>query len=78
MNPVDKTKIQFGHYRHFKGMDYELVDIVYHSETQEPLVLYRALYGDKELWVRPMAMFFEQVDRDGKLQSRFSYVEVDS
>jgi len=74
MKAVDKSKIQFGHYRHFKGFDYEVVDIVYHSETQEPLVLYRALYGDKELWVRPLEMFFEQVDREGKLQPRFSYV----
>ncbi|MFT4862439.1 MAG: hypothetical protein ACI95C_001660 [Pseudohongiellaceae bacterium] len=74
MNSIDKGKIRFGHYRHFKGMDYQVVDIAYHSETQEPLVLYRALYGDKELWVRPFAMFFEEVDRDGKLQPRFSYV----
>ncbi len=74
MTPIDKSKIQFGHYRHFKGMDYELVDIVYHSETQEPLVLYRALYGDHELWVRPLDMFFEKIERDGKQMERFSFV----
>lgn len=74
MTPIDKSTIKFGRYDHFKGMPYELIDIVYHSETQEALVLYRALYGEKELWVRPYAMFFETVDRDGKTQARFSYV----
>ncbi|HAG73166.1 MAG TPA: DUF1653 domain-containing protein [Gammaproteobacteria bacterium] len=74
MNLIDKNSIQFGRYDHFKGMPYELLDVVYHSETQESMVLYRALYGEKQLWVRPFEMFFESVDRGGKVQPRFLYV----
>jgi hypothetical protein len=55
-------------------MQYELVDVVYHSETQEALVLYRALYGEKQLWVRPFEMFFETIEREGKSLPRFRYV----
>jgi len=71
---IDKNNIQFGRYDHFKGMPYELLDVVYHSETQEALVLYRALYGEKQLWVRPFQMFFETIQREGKSQPRFCYV----
>ena len=60
-----------GLYRHYKGMLYEVIDTVRHSETLEPLVLYRALYGQRGLWVRPAAMFMEQVLIDGVLQPRF-------
>lgn len=74
MNLIDKSSIKFGRYRHFKGMEYELVDVVYHSETQEPMVLYRALYGERQLWVRPLAMFFETVERDGETKPRFAFV----
>jgi hypothetical protein len=74
MNLIDKNSIQFGRYDHFKGMQYELVDVVYHSETQEALVLYRALYGEKKLWVRPFEMFFETIEREGKSLPRFCYV----
>lgn len=70
----DKNSIQFGRYDHFKGMPYELLDVVYHSETQETMVLYRALYGEKQLWVRPFEMFFETVVREGRSQPRFRYV----
>ena len=65
-----------GLYRHYKGNDYELIDVVHHSETQEPLVLYRALYGARGLWVRPFGMFFEEVTIDGKVQPRFALVEA--
>ncbi|MBK7530817.1 DUF1653 domain-containing protein [Piscinibacter sp.] len=61
-----------GRYRHYRGGDYEVVAVVRHSETLEPLVLYRALYGDGGLWVRPHAMFLEQVESDGRLLPRFS------
>jgi hypothetical protein len=61
-----------GRYRHYKGGDYEVLGAVRHSETLEPLVLYRALYGEGGLWVRPHAMFFEQVEIDGRLQPRFT------
>ena len=60
-----------GLYRHYKGMLYEVIDTVRHSETLEPMTLYRALYGQRGLWVRPAAMFEEQVLVDGVLRPRF-------
>ena len=68
------TAIRPGRYRHHKGMEYEVLGAVRHSETLEPLVLYRALYGEGGLWVRPHAMFFEQVRVDGRTQPRFVFV----
>ena len=61
-----------GRYRHYKGKEYELVGVVRHSETLEPLVLYRPLYGEGALWVRPYAMFFETVNVNGVVQPRFA------
>ena len=61
-----------GLYRHYKGNVYEVLDTVRHSETLEPLTLYRALYGDHGLWVRPAAMFMEDVVIDGVRQARFA------
>ncbi len=61
-----------GRYRHYKGMEYEVLGTVRHSETLEPLTLYRALYGEHGLWVRPAAMFNEMVLIDGVLQRRFA------
>ena len=52
-----------GRYRHFKGKEYELLFLATHSETLEPMVVYRALYGERGVWVRPKAMFFSPVDR---------------
>ncbi len=63
-----------GLYRHYKGGDYEVVGTVRHSETLEPMTLYRALYGQRGLWVRPAAMFLETVDIDGVIQPRFRKV----
>jgi len=63
-----------GLYRHYKGNLYEVVDTVRHSETLEPLTLYRALYGEQGLWVRPAAMFMEDVVIDGIQQPRFAKV----
>ena len=60
-----------GRYRHYKGMEYDVVGTVRHSETLEPLTLYRALYGEHGLWVRPAAMFNEDVVIDGIQQPRF-------
>lgn len=65
-----------GRYRHYKGGEYEVVGVVRHSETLEPLVLYRALYGQSGLWVRPHAMFFESVVIDGELRPRFALVQA--
>lgn len=60
-----------GRYRHYKGGEYEVLGVVRHSESLEPLVLYRPLGNDSGLWVRPFAMFFEQVHVDGRLRPRF-------
>ncbi len=65
------TPTPTGRYRHYKGMEYQVLDTVRHSETLEPMTLYRALYGQRGLWVRPAAMFEEQVLIDGVLQPRF-------
>ncbi len=61
-----------GLYRHYKGLMYEVVGTVRHSESLEPMTLYRALYGDKGLWVRPAAMFNEEVVINGMRQPRFT------
>lgn len=63
-NSLTKSKpmIEAGRYRHYKGNEYEVVDIVCHSETEEWMVLYRPCYGDKDLWVRPYNMFIESVE----------------
>lgn len=66
-----------GIYRHFKGNLYELIGIAKHSETPEPMVVYRALYGEGGLWVRPASMWSETVDKDGYRGPRFSPVEED-
>jgi hypothetical protein len=63
-----------GRYRHYKGGLYEVVDTVRHSETLEPMTLYRALYGGQGLWVRPAAMFNEAVEIDGVRQPRFRLI----
>lgn len=60
-----------GIYRHFKGNLYEVIDIARHSETLEEYVVYRALYGERGTWVRPLAMFTETVERDGRVVPRF-------
>jgi hypothetical protein len=66
--------IQLGRYRHYKGGEYEILGVVRHSESLEPLVLYRPLYGDSGSWVRPFAMFLAPVEHQGKSQPRFSLV----
>ena len=63
-----------GRYRHFKGKEYELLFTARHSETEEEMVVYRALYGEGGLWVRPAAMWNEEIERDGKRVRRFSYI----
>ena len=66
--------IRLGRYRHFKGGEYEVIGIARHSETREEMVVYRALYGEGGLWVRPASMWEETVTRDGKTSSRFTYI----
>jgi hypothetical protein len=70
--------IRTGRYRHYKGNDYQVVGIARHSETEEELVVYRKLYGDGSLWVRPLAMFMEEVTVDGRTVPRFEWVEEES
>ena len=65
-----------GRYRHYKGMEYEVLGTVRHSETLEPMTLYRALYGEHGLWVRPAAMFEEQLEIGGVLQPRFVRIDA--
>ena len=67
--------IRPGRYRHFKGMEYQVIGTAKHSETLDPMVVYRALYGEGGLWVRPAAMWNEEVDRDGYRGPRFTFVE---
>ena len=65
-----------GRYRHYKGGEYEVVGVVRHSETLEPLVLYRPLYNATGLWVRPYEMFCGQVEHEGRLQRRFAFISA--
>lgn len=65
-----------GRYRHYKGKEYQVVGVATHSETAESLVVYRTLYGDCSLWVRPLEMFVESVVVDGETQPRFLLVEA--
>ena len=82
--PVEQTKaepelvpeeIVKGKYRHFKGNEYEVIDFAKDSETTETMVIYRALYGDHGLWVRPYKMFQEIIERDGKKMRRFEKID---
>ena len=66
--------IPCGRYRHFKGNEYEVIGVARHSEDKSPMVVYRALYGDGSLWVRPAAMWNETVERDGKIYRRFTKI----
>lgn len=63
-----------GFYRHYKGNEYQVIDTCFHSETLEELVLYRALYGERRLWVRPLSMFAEDVTVNGVTQPRFAWL----
>ncbi|HKE93199.1 MAG TPA: DUF1653 domain-containing protein [Povalibacter sp.] len=71
-------QIRRGRYRHFKGNEYEVIDVARDSETLEPMVIYRALYGERGLWVRRLQMFTEIIERDGGRRPRFEYVGEDA
>ena len=66
--------IKLGRYRHFKGKEYEVLGIAKHSETLEEMVVYRALYGNGGIWVRPLSMWGETVERNGVAVKRFTYI----
>ena len=68
--PLPQAKL--GHYRHYKGGEYEVIGVARHSETLEPVVLYRPLYNETGLWARPYVMFFENIEFNGRLQPRFA------
>lgn len=70
-----KDEICPGRYRHFKGNEYEVLYTAYHSESQEPMVVYRAMYGERAVWVRPASMWNETVTREGKTFRRFARLE---
>ncbi|NCD25078.1 MAG: DUF1653 domain-containing protein [Deltaproteobacteria bacterium] len=73
-NNHDGPALKPGRYRHFKGREYEVLGVARHSEGQEDMVVYRPLYGDSGLWVRPLSMFVEEVERGGVRQPRFRFV----
>ena len=66
--------LEAGTYRHYKGKMYEVLDVAYHSETEERFVVYKALYGEGEMWIRPFEMFTEMVEIDGKKILRFEKI----
>lgn len=68
------SEIKLGKYRHFKGNEYEVLAVAKHSETLEEMVVYRALYGEGDVWVRPISMWDETVNHNGKSQKRFEYI----
>lgn len=72
---MGNNMIKLGKYRHYKGKEYEVIGIARHSETLEELVIYRALYDDFDLWARPLKMFSEEVEIEGKKAPRFQYLD---
>ena len=72
LTPLPATPL--GRYRHYKGGEYEVIGVARHSESTEPMVVYRPLYDDSGWWVRPHAMFFEDVNIHGRRQPRFQRI----
>ncbi|HUX35866.1 MAG TPA: DUF1653 domain-containing protein [Candidatus Paceibacterota bacterium] len=67
---------KLGRYKHYKGNEYEVIGVAKHSETLEEMVVYRALYGSHDLWVRTLKMFVEEIEVDGKKMPRFEYIDA--
>lgn len=74
MDMMELQTIELGIYRHFKGKEYKVIGIARNSETLEPVVVYKALYGNEDLWVRPLIMFNEVVVHEGSRIPRFSFL----
>lgn len=68
------TALKLGLYQHYKGPQYKVMHVATHSETNEQLVIYQALYGEYGIWARPLSMFTETVEKDGKTIARFAYL----
>jgi len=79
VNKAEKSnsEIQKGLYRHYKGGEYQVLDVAVHSETEELMVVYRPQYGEKKLWVRPLRMFVENIQVDGCQVARFELIRAD-
>lgn len=73
-NAVVNNMLRLGKYKHYKGKEYEVIGVAKHSETLEKMVVYRALYGKHNLWVRPLKNFSEKVEVNGKKIPRFEYI----
>jgi len=71
---MDEKILKLGIYEHYKGKKYEVIGVARHSETLEKMVAYHALHGDKELWMRPLEIFMEEVEIDGTKKPRFNYL----
>jgi len=68
-------ELKLGEYEHFKGKHYKVLGVAKYSETLEELVVYQALYGEKQIWVRPINMFFDKVELDGMKRPRFKFIK---
>ena len=71
---MPQSEINPGRYRHFKGNEYRVLYVARHSETLEPLVIYQALYGERDIWARPVNMFLQTVVYNGQAVPRFTYM----
>ncbi len=71
------ANIKAGRYRHYKGGEYHVIDTAIHSETEEIVVVYRPLYGEKKLWVRPLENFLDKVNIEGETIDRFTLIEAE-
>ena len=69
-----KPTVEKGRYRHYKGGEYEVIGVAKHSETCDEMVVYRALYGEGTLWVRPASMWFDKIEKDGSAVLRFTKI----
>ncbi len=69
------SELKKGKYQHYKGPMYEVLDVAKHSETEEEMVVYRTLYGDFSLWVRPFKMFTQEIEYEGEKMKRFTYID---
>jgi len=75
-NVADNNMLKLGKYKHYKGKEYKVIGVAKHSETLEDFVVYKQLYGNGSLWVRPVKMFLEKVEVNGKKVPRFKFIII--